>query len=31
MSNSRLAQVAGHLANGAGRGLLQGEVAIITG
>lgn len=27
----RLAQVAGHLSNNYGRGLLAGEVAIITG
>ena len=29
--SSRLNQVSGHLSNSAGRGLLNGEVAIITG
>lgn len=28
---NRLAQVSGHLSNAYGRGLLSGEVAIITG
>lgn len=28
---SRLAQVSGHISNAYGRGLLAGEVAIITG
>lgn len=28
---NRLAQVSGHLSNAHGRGLLSGEVAIITG
>lgn len=28
---SRLAQVSGHVTNACGRGLLDGEVAIITG
>ena len=31
MADSRLAQVSGHLSNAYGRGLLAGEVAIITG
>ncbi|KII86246.1 hypothetical protein PLICRDRAFT_55973 [Plicaturopsis crispa FD-325 SS-3] len=31
MASSRLAQVSGHLTNSYGRGLLAGEVAIITG